>query len=184
MKAAAPHRSRERGSITVVTAGILAIIGTVSFAVVKLGVAANQRARAQAIADLGSLAGASNDLDTAKRVVTSNGAEVLEATESGDVVDLAVSFGEAQARASAERRYVPWNPIDYGPGATEDLETTTVPTTAAPTTTRALIFATIAPAPTTRALVYPTIPPVITKKPIPTVPPKAAPTPGTSPRRG
>jgi uncharacterized membrane protein len=184
-KAAAQHRGYEQGSITVVTAGILAVVGTLTFAVVKLGVAANERARAQAIADLGSLAGASSDLETAKVVVANNGALVLEATESGDGVDLAVSFGEAQAQARAERRYVAWNPIDYGPGATEDLETTTVPTTAAPTTTRALIFATIAstPTPTTRALVFPTIPPVTTKKPVATVPPKAAPTPGTSPRR-
>ncbi len=168
-----------------VTAGILAVVGTLTFAVVKLGVAANERARAQAIADLGSLAGASSDLETAKVVVANNGALVLEATESGDRVDLAVSFGEAQAQARAERRYVVWNPIDYGPGATEDLETTTVPTTAAPTTTRSLIFATIAPTPTptTRALVFPAIPPVTIKKPAGTVPPKAAPVPGTSSRR-
>ena len=165
------------------TAGILAVVGTVSFAVVKLGVAANDRARAQAIADLGSLAGASNDLETAKRVVASNGAQVLEATESGDVIDLAVSLGDAQAQARAERRYIPWNPIDSGPGVTDDLETTTIPTTVAPTTTRALIFATIAPTPTTRALVFPTIPPVTTKKPAATVPPKVVPTPGTSPRK-
>jgi uncharacterized membrane protein len=179
-------RSQECGSITVVTAGVLAIIGAVSFAVVKMGVAANERARAQAIADLGSLAGASSDLETAKRVVANNGALVLEATESGDGVDLAVSFGDAQAQARAERRYVPWNPIDNGPGVTDDLETTTI-ATLAPTTTRALIFATIASptaTPTTRALVFPTIPPVTTKKPAVTVPPKAAPTPGTSPRRG
>lgn len=186
-KAGAPHRGHEQGSITVVTAGILAIVGTVSFAVVKLGVAANERARAQAIADLGSLAGASNNLETAKWVVTSNGATVLAATESGDVVDLAVSLGDAQAQARAERRYVPWNPVDFGPGVTDDLETTTI-ATVAPTTTRVLIFATIAnptptATPTTRALVFPTIPPVTTKKPAATIPPKPAPTPGTSPRR-
>ena len=176
------------------------MVGTVTFAVVKLGVAANERARAQAIADLGSLAGASTDLDTAKRVVARNGATVLQATESGEAVDLSVSLGDARAEARAERLYVPWNPIDSGPGVTDDIETTTIATTAAPTTTRALIFATIAPivttrppTPTTRALIFASIapvttkpaspPPVTTKKPVATVAPKFAPAPGTSPRR-
>ena len=170
------------------------MVGTVTFAVVKLGVAANERARAQAIADLGSLAGASSDLDTAKRVVASNGATVLHATESGEAVDLSVSLGDAQADARAERLYVPWNPIDLGPGVTDDIETTTIASTAAPTTTRALIFAPIPTrTPTTRVLIFSSIapvttkpipnPPVTAKKPVTSIAPKPAPVPGTSPRR-
>jgi hypothetical protein len=190
---------REGGSVTVLTAGILAVVGSITFAVVKLGVAANDRARAQAVADLGSLAGASVDLTKAKQVVASNGGVVLQATASGESVDVAVSVGGAQAQARAERTYVSWNPIDTGPGVVDDLETTTVatlavPTTSAtitPTTIRALIFPTIPQippqipprTPTTRALVFPTIPPVTTKKPAATLPPKLAPAPGTSPRR-
>jgi hypothetical protein len=176
------HRNPEKGSVTVVTAGILAVVGAVTFAVVKLGVAANDRARAQAVADLGSLAGASADLDKMNSVVTSNGGEVLVATESGESVELTVTVGDAQAHARAERTYVFWNPIDGGPGAVDDLETTTIATIAP--TTRALIYPTIPVAsPTTRALIFATIPPATTKKPATTTPPKLAPVPGTSPRR-
>ena len=166
----------EKGSATVITAGILAVVGAITFAVVKLGVAANERARAQAVADLGSLAGASGDLAVATKIVASNGAVLVSATESGEAVDVAVAVGESQASARAERSYVPWNPIDTGPGVTDDLETTTIATiapTLVPSTTRALIFATIPTAsPTTRALVFPTIP---TKRTIPpTTPPRTA----------
>ncbi len=175
--------NRQDGSVTVLTAGILAVLGTVTFAVVKLGVAANERARAQAIADVASLAGASSDLDMAKRLVASNGGVVLLATESGESIDVSISVGDARAEARAERRYLPWNPIDYGPGAIEDLETTTIATIATvPTTTRALIFPTIPSPTTTRALVFPTIPTVTTKKPAVTIAPRVAPVPGTSPR--
>lgn len=190
----------ENGSVTVITAGILALVGTVSFAVVKLGVAANDRARAQAVADLGSLAGASADLATATKIVASNGAVLVSATESGEAVDVEVSVGDSQASARAERLYLPWNPIDSGPGATDDLETTTI-ATLVPTTTRPLVFATIpTPGPTTRPLIFATIPsptpkprtpptakptaPPTTKKPIASVSPaRLAPVPGTSPRR-
>lgn len=176
----------ELGSVTVITAGILAIVGSITFAVVKLGVAANDRARAQAVADLAALAGASVDIDQARKVVAGNGAVLLGATESANAVDVSVSVGEAQGEARAERVVVAWNPIDTGPGVTDDLETTTTTTTIPPTTTtRALIFATIpAPTPTTRALIFATIPPVTTKKPAPPVAPKPVPAPRTSPRRG
>jgi hypothetical protein len=174
----------ESGSVAIITAGILAVVGSITFAVVKLGVTANDRARAQAVADLGSLAGASADLATANRVVASNGGVMLRASESGESVELSVAVGSAQAQAVAERTYVSWNPVDFGPGAVDDLETTTI-ATMAPTTTRALVYITIpAPVPTTRALIFVTIPtPTSTKKPTPTAPPKLAPVPGTSPRR-
>jgi uncharacterized membrane protein len=176
----------ELGSVTVITAGILAIVGSVTFAVVKLGVAANDRARAQAVADLGALAGASVDVDQARKVVAGNGA-VLGATESANAIDVSVSVGGALGEARAERVDVAWNPIDTGPGVTDDLETTTTTSTTtvpATTTSRALIFATIpAPTPTTRLLIFATIPPVTTKKPVAPVPPKPVPVPGTSPRR-
>jgi hypothetical protein len=181
-----PTRSlrNESGSVAVITAGILAVVGSITFAVVKLGVTANDRARAQAVADLGSLAGASADLATAKRVVAGNGGVMLGASESGESVELSVAVGSAQAQAVAERTYVSWNPVDFGPGAVDDLETTTI-ATLAPTTTRALIYTTIpTTVPTTRALVFVTIPtPTTTKKPTPITPPTRAPVPGTSPRR-
>jgi Putative Flp pilus-assembly TadE/G-like len=164
-----PGSKNEWGSVTVITAGVLAVVGAISFAVVTLGVAANNRARAQAVADLGSLAGATADLEVAAQIVAINGAILVSATQVGEAVDVSVSVGDSQASARAERSYAPWNPIDTGPGVTDDIETTTISPVAAPTTTRTLIFPTIPP-PTTRALIFATIPqtPPPTTRTVPT----------------
>ncbi len=119
-----PISSRERtdelGSLTLLFAGVLTVMGVLTLGVLRVAAAADERARAQSAADAAALAGASDGEAAARRIAVANTAELVQFEETArvgsdpqgrDLVDVFVEvhLGEAVAMATARRAVVPWN---------------------------------------------------------------------------
>jgi Flp pilus assembly protein TadG len=123
----------ERGTVTVLMAGIVVLVGMTMW---WLGVAGSlmvQRSRAQTAADAAALAGAVDGEDAARRFAEANGA-LLVGYRSSDVadgvieVDVDVVVGDARASAGARYEAPPPPP----PPPPSSVPGTTVPGTTVP----------------------------------------------------
>jgi hypothetical protein len=74
--------------------------------VARLGVAADDAARARTAADAAALAGAIDGRRTAAEIAAANGGELLEFVRQGSVVEVVVGVNAARARARAETTVV------------------------------------------------------------------------------
>lgn len=87
--------------MTVVVAGLLAVLFVLGAWVVEIGVAAVHRAQAQAAADAAALAGADAGPGQAHRLAVVNGGVVVESGAEGDGFRVRVGVGDAEAVAVA-----------------------------------------------------------------------------------
>jgi hypothetical protein len=69
----------------------------------RVGLAADDAARARTAADAAALAGAAEGRSEAGRLATANGGVLIEYRSSGSIVEVVVRVGRAAARARAER---------------------------------------------------------------------------------
>ncbi len=89
--------------------GVVVVMGfAVALLAVRLGVAANDRARAQSAADVAALAAAGGGEGEAFEVAAANDAEVVSIDWAAGAVRVEVRVGAASARAAARR-------VDPGP---------------------------------------------------------------------
>ncbi|MEE4546703.1 Rv3654c family TadE-like protein [Streptomyces sp. V4-01] len=98
----------DRGSATVWSLGLTAVLLAVFTAVLLMDQAVVARHRAGAAADLAALAAADHALDgeaaacrLAVRVASAQGATVLGCTLSGEVADVVAGVGDARVRSRA-----------------------------------------------------------------------------------
>jgi Flp pilus assembly protein TadG len=98
-----PLVRHERGSIVVLTAGILAIVGVLMAGMVQLVVLLGQRTQAQNAADAAALAGVIEGRDAANDTTAANEATIIGYFDRGAWVDVEVRVGRATARARALR---------------------------------------------------------------------------------
>lgn len=95
----------DSGSSVVLVAAVIVLTGLMAFAVVELGVAAAQRARAQTAADAAALAGVSGGRAAATRLAAVNGGALRSFARSGlpaaITVTVTVELGDAVATARA-----------------------------------------------------------------------------------
>lgn len=120
----------ERGSVTVLVAGVLVLLSAVAVLVVRVGAASSDRARAQAAADAAALAGVVDGAAAASDYAARNGGSLVGWADAGDEVEVVVVVGEARAVARA-RRLDPLPPVldtvpDTSPDAGPDLPPDTV----------------------------------------------------------
>jgi hypothetical protein len=94
----------ERGSVTLLVAVLVLLVGVLCLGVGRMGGAANGRAAAQTAADAAALAGAADGEDAARELADANGAVVLDLETDGAEVQLTVRRGRAEARARAAGR--------------------------------------------------------------------------------
>ena len=97
----------ERGSISLVGVGILAVIGMAMVLVGQLGAEAVARARATAIADVVAVAAAA-DPQSAPKVAAANRAALVTLMAEGFQTEVVVRRDGATATARAEFRPVGW----------------------------------------------------------------------------
>ena len=128
------HHREERGSVTVLVAGLFAIAGVLFLALGQLGGVAVEKASAQVAADAAALAGAKYGEAAAQNLAASNVgnltsfiAEVLP--DGSTEVQVQVTVGAVSARARA--RYVPPPP----PPPPPTIPDTSIPETLNPETT-------------------------------------------------
>ncbi len=89
---------------------VLVAVALVGVALVaRLGVAADDAARARTAADAAALAGAVEGRRVAAEIAEANGAALLEFVRQGSVVEVLVEVNRARARARAETSVV-WDP--------------------------------------------------------------------------
>lgn len=107
MRPARPNRA-DRGSATVVSLGLVAVLLAVFAAVLLMDQAVTTRHRAGAAADLAALAAADHALDgertacaLAARVASAQGAVLRTCSLTGEVSDVTASVGRARARSRA-----------------------------------------------------------------------------------
>lgn len=98
-----PIRGGQRGSITVLMAGVAAFAGVLIFGLAQLGGAAVSRAQARTAADAGALAAAAEGREAAEAVVKANGGRIVSMTVDGAEVQLVVEVGDSEATARARR---------------------------------------------------------------------------------
>ena len=116
---------RERGTVTVIMAGVIVVVGALLWWLGVLGRATTERAQAQTAADAAALAGAASGEASARELAAANGAVLVgfASTMTGDGgVDVAVSVEIGEAGATASAHYQPPPPIPDPPVET------TVPT--------------------------------------------------------
>ncbi len=99
--------SREQGAVTVLVGLSVVIAALLTLAVINLGVAATDRARAQTAADAAALAGVLEGRDGADQLATANDGRVIDYQDAGDEVQVRVEVGDAVATARAQRRETP-----------------------------------------------------------------------------
>lgn len=97
----------DRGQVVPLFAGVVVVALACAVLLVRLGVAADQRARAQAAADAAALAAAGHGEEAARSVAAANGAEIVELTMAGGHAVVEVRVGEARAEAAARREAPP-----------------------------------------------------------------------------
>ena len=93
--------TRDSGHGTIAMVAVITVVVAVSAAMIGLGSAAVERARAQSVADLAALA-AVRSPDEARSVAGANGARLAMLTVSGSTWRVTVSVGGTEATASAE----------------------------------------------------------------------------------
>ena len=93
----------QRGSITLVSAGVLIVVGALLAGMVQLVVLLGQRTQAQNAADAAALAGVIDGRSAANEVTASNEATIIGYFDGGAWVDVEVRVGRATARARALR---------------------------------------------------------------------------------
>jgi secretion/DNA translocation related TadE-like protein len=105
------HRN-ERGAVTVLIVGVLALAVALAFGVARLGHAASDDARAQTAADAAALAAAGaiarssgSPSSAAAATAASNGAHLARCNCASPRPSVVVTLGDATARARAEVRY-------------------------------------------------------------------------------
>jgi Flp pilus assembly protein TadG len=135
----------EKGSLTLLFAGVVTLLGVVAFATLRLANVASDRSRAQAGADAVALAGATQTRDIAHRIARANDVVIISYTETPtvlpndgrEVVDVAVVVARngTEARATARRAIRPWNPEPATDGTGEFWVPTTTKSTMAFVTT-------------------------------------------------
>lgn len=101
-----PRRCDDRGQAVPLVAAMLAVVTVALVALVPVGLALTDRARARSAADAAALAGAAEGEQAAREVAAANGAELLDYRPAGDEVTVRVAVDgiEASARARAVRR--------------------------------------------------------------------------------
>ena len=99
----------ERGQALPILLVALAVALIAIAVVARVGVVADDRARAQTAADAAALAGAAGGRSEAARLARANGAALVDYRASGATVVVVVVVGDASARASAES-VVEWGP--------------------------------------------------------------------------
>lgn len=97
----------ERGSISLVGVGILAVIGMAMVLLGQLGAEAVARARATSIADVVAVAAAA-DPQAAPRVAAANRATLVSSVKEGFQTEVVVRRDGAMATARAEFRPLGW----------------------------------------------------------------------------
>jgi hypothetical protein len=95
---------RQRGSVTLLTAMILVLIGVGALGLGRLGVNAVSQARARTAADAAALAGAAEGEGAARELAAANGGRMLRFEVEGNdtLVEVAVDGVRARARARRE----------------------------------------------------------------------------------
>ena len=97
----------ERGSISLVGVGILAVIGMAVVLLGHLGVEAVRRARAAAIADVVAMAAAAEP-QSALQVAAANRASLISSLKEGYQTEVVVRRDGTMATARAELRPLGW----------------------------------------------------------------------------
>ncbi|MEX1104702.1 MAG: pilus assembly protein TadG-related protein [Ilumatobacteraceae bacterium] len=91
----------DRGSVVLLVAAVIVLAGLMAIGVSRLGVAADERARAQTAADAAALAGVSGGRPAASRLAGANGGDLVSFERSGWAVTVVVEVGGARATARA-----------------------------------------------------------------------------------
>lgn len=94
------RRPREFGSVAVTAVAVVALVTVLTTFVVRLGVAANDRAKAQAAADAVALAAAAAGRSAADALAARNGVRITGYSEVADDVVVSVEFLGATATAT------------------------------------------------------------------------------------
>ena len=94
---------RESGSVTVIMAAALVLVGSLLLMIGRLGGAATDRARARTAADAAALAGAAEGCAAAGELAAVDGGLLISCTEDGMDVQVSVALGSATATARARR---------------------------------------------------------------------------------
>jgi hypothetical protein len=104
---------RDSGQVAPLFSVLLVAAATVVFVIAQLGARAADQARAQTAADAAALAGVIGGLDAAARLAGANSGVLVEASVDGTVTAVAVTTGEARARAHAQPlEKVAWSGLD------------------------------------------------------------------------
>ncbi|MCU1458356.1 MAG: hypothetical protein JWL73_2448, partial [Actinomycetia bacterium] len=98
----------QRGQALLLVIGVLVLAGVVCLAIVRIGVAAGERARAETAADAAALAGAADGPAAATAAAQANGGVLTSLRSEGADVVVAVRVGRVVAQARA--RVVPAPP--------------------------------------------------------------------------
>ncbi len=111
----------ERGSISVLSVGVLTVIGMAILLLGQLGADGVRRARATAIADAVAMAAAA-DPQAARATAAANRATLVSMVQEGFETEVVVRHDGSQATARAEFRPIGWwcqlldtsDPIHFG----------------------------------------------------------------------
>ncbi len=124
----------ERGTVTVLMAGVMMLAAVMMWGAAQFGGAMVARSQAQTAADAAALAGAVNGEQAAYNLAAANAATVvsfsLVTSESGNDAHVTVSVGDAQASADAHYELPPPPP----PPPVEPTTTTTTTEAQPPST--------------------------------------------------
>ena len=94
---------QQRGSVTVLAAGIFVVVGLIAVGIVQLVVLLGERSQAQNAADASALAGVTRGQDLARTIAALNEAKLISYRDTGIWVDVGVRVGRSTARARALR---------------------------------------------------------------------------------
>lgn len=102
-----PHRAEspvggQRGSVVLVLPALVVVAALLGLGTVRLGDAAVERARADAVADVVALAAVSGDVTSAREVARRGGGALVEHRRSGDLHEVVVQVDGVRAAAAAE----------------------------------------------------------------------------------
>lgn len=96
----------ERGQAVPLMVVILLLAAVVVVAITRLGMAADDAARARTAADAAALAGAAEGYAVAAELAEANGGDLLDYNAHGNQVEVRVQVGSSIAVARAERTVV------------------------------------------------------------------------------
>lgn len=96
----------QRGQAVPVMVVVLLLAAVVVLAITRLGIAADDAAKARTAADAAALAGAAEGFAAATELAEANGATLLDYNAFGNQVEVRVEVGSSVAIARAEREVV------------------------------------------------------------------------------